>query len=86
MKSFYLLALHCLLGGAALAQGSDGATGKTERELLREQRRTEIRHALQAPYAGAESREGPYQLSLQERQALRQQLRQQNPGSGRSTP
>lgn len=54
--------------------------------MLRQQRRGELRHALQAPYLSAEPRDGPYQLSIQERQALRLQLRQQHQGPGRIPP
>jgi len=73
--------LSCALlvvGSAAMAQSADGVPSAAERRALQEQRRTELRQALQSGRQPAQvPRPVPRQLSPQERQALREQLRQQ---------
>lgn len=73
-----MLSCALLAGSAAMAQPADGVQGAVERQALQEQRRAELRQALQSERQPAQGpRPSPRQLSPQERQALREQLRQQ---------
>ena len=84
MKFFYILMSVVMLGGQAMALAANGAETKADR---REQRRAELRSALQTPHPSGERGEAGKRLSEQERAELRRQLRQQHqPGNDRPRP
>ena len=87
MKFFYILMTVVMLGGQAMAQAANGAGAKADRPAPREQRRAELRSALQTPHPAGEPGEAGKRLSEQERAELRRQLRQQQqPGSDKPRP
>lgn len=85
MKFFYILMAVVFLAGQAMAQAANGAAPKADRQAQHEQRRAELRSALQTPPSSGEVREAGKHLSDQERAELRRQLRQQrqHPGNDR---
>lgn len=93
MKMHRHLSFLLLFGSCAMAQPGANVQGEgvTEPQAQREQRRTELRQTLQSQRQSAESMALPQgqrgrQLSPQERQALREQLRQQQQDAGRTQP
>jgi hypothetical protein len=83
-----LLALQAALMGAAWAQAP---TGNSSEGDLHQQRRTELRSALavsaRAGEAAKDVASAPRKLSVEERNELRQQLRQQyKPAGGKAKP
>lgn len=82
--SCFLFLVNC-----AMAQTPGDVQGAAEPPLPREPRRAELRQALQPQRQPAQATPNPVsrRLSPLERQALRQQLRQQQPqGAGRTSP
>lgn len=94
MKMYRYLSFLLLFSSCAMAQPGDHVQGEgvTESQARREQRRTELRQTLQSQRHSGESMppaqgQGGRQLSPQERQALREQLRQQQQqDAGRPQP
>lgn len=85
MKTFYRLVFFLCLVGHALAQPvavPSAPPGPDDGPIQREQRRIELRHALKAQRQTAELREEKRQLTLQERE----ELRQQHQGTDRPRP
>lgn len=85
MKFFYVLAFMALMGGQVKAQALNEAP-RQEQKVQREQRRVELRSALQSPHQPDEPRDAKKHLSDQERAELRHQLRQQQQGDGKPRP
>lgn len=94
MKMHRYLSFLLLFSSCAMAQpvGNIQGEGTTEPQAQREQRRTELRQTLQSQRHLGQSMpppqgQGGRQLSPQERQALREQLRQQlQQDAGRPQP
>ncbi|MEA3394610.1 MAG: hypothetical protein U9R55_08310 [Pseudomonadota bacterium] len=94
MKIQRYLSLLLLFSSCAMAQPGDNVQGEgvTDPQTRREQRRTELRQTLQSQRHSGEPMhpaqvQGGRQLSPQERQALREQLRQQQQrDAGRPQP
>ncbi len=90
MKIRRCLSCFLFLVNCAMAQTPGDVQGEAEPPLPREPRRAELRQALQPqrqPAQATPNRVPLRQLSPLERQALRQQLRQQQPqGVGRTAP
>jgi hypothetical protein len=81
----WLLCLLCF-AGAALAQPGTDLSGPNDEQIQRQQRRAELRNALQVRRQPASADEARRQLSPQEREELREQLRQQQNGGDRTRP
>lgn len=81
MKSIYLISLLTLLANSGYAQTTDLSPitdqTATDPTAHRDQRRMALRTALKSQNANPVQGEQRKQLSAQERQALRQQLHQQ---------
>lgn len=90
MKIRRCLSCFLFLVSCAMAQTPGDVRGAAEPPLPRESRRSELRQALlpqRQPAQAAPNRVPLRQLSPLERQALRQQLRQQQPqGAVRTGP
>jgi hypothetical protein len=86
MKTILRLACVLLIAGSALAQPGPDSAAPSDEQSLREQRRAELRSALQTQGQAAPAEEARRQLSPQEREELRQQLRQQPPGTRKGRP
>lgn len=86
MKFIYSLTFIWLLTGHAMAQPGTEASGVPDSRAQQEQRRTELRSALQAPRKAGELPEPRKQLSPRERSELRQQLRQQQHDADKRKP
>ena len=88
MKMQHVFGVGLGLLSSVWAQPAGQGTGVAPAQDAGVQRRTELRQALQPSTAGTLAPAAPRQLSPQERQALREQLRQQRPpaGAARSQP
>lgn len=89
LKIRYFLSCFLCLGNCAMAQPGGPAQGAVERQVPHEQRRAELRQTLQSQRQPVQAppRQATRRLSSHERQALRQQLREQpQQGAGRSSP
>lgn len=86
MKNFFRLVYLLCLAGHALAQPVAEPSGPNEGSTLREQRRADLRHALKAQRQAGRTHETIRQLTPEEREELRRQLRRQNQGAARSRP
>lgn len=86
MKTYCRLAFLLCLEGHALAQPVTEFPGAIDGPTQREQRRAELRHALKAQRQTAEPRQERRQLTPQEREELRRQLRQQPQGDRAARP
>jgi len=86
MNTFFrLVCLICLVTNA-LAQTGTELPGPADAQSEREQRRSDLRNALQTQRQPAQAGEVRRQLSPQEREELRQQLRQQPQGVDKARP
>jgi hypothetical protein len=86
MKSILRLVCVLLIVGSARAQPGPESPGPSDEQSLRDQRRAELRSALQTQPQAGPAEEARRQLSPQEREELRQQLRQQQPGTRKGRP
>jgi hypothetical protein len=86
MNTFFrLVCLVCLVANA-LAQTGAELPGPPDPQSERDQRRSDLRNALLTQRQPAQAGEVRRQLSPQEREELRQQLRQQPQGPDKARP
>jgi uncharacterized membrane protein len=87
MKMQCVLGLSLWLAGSVWAQSAGEGVSVLVPQDARTQRRAELRQSLQPPPApGMAAPATPRQLSPQERQALREQLRQQRTPAAAARP
>ena len=86
MNTFFrLVCLICLVANAWAQTGAE-LPGPPDAQSERDQRRSDLRNALQTQRQPGQTGEVRRQLSPQEREELRQQLRQQPQGADKARP
>ena len=86
MNTFFRLVCLICLAANALAQTGMELPGPPDAQSERDQRRSDLRNALQTQRQPGQAGEVRRQLSPQEREELRQQLRQQPQGADKTRP